>query len=95
VLSLSVLFPVCFFKKNFRKSAGCSKNEGHWRWDGGLAIGERRSLVALKSISEKEKGLSNIQEVTDQIDGSEVRFEVVERDGRCMDKVLVHILSNL
>jgi len=71
------------------------RNDGHWLWDGGLAIGERRRPVALKSIIEKEEGLLNTLGVTDQIDGSELGFEVVDMDGRRVDKVLVHILSNL
>lgn len=60
-----------------------------------MAIGERRRPVALKSIIEKEEGLLNTLGVTDQIDGSELGFEVVDMDGRRVDKVLVHILSNL
>jgi putative hemolysin len=75
--------------------------DGSWLVDGGISIDELRASIALPEIREAEAGqfetlaglimtrLSRLPKVGDHITWNDLRFEVVDMDGRRVDKVLI------
>ncbi len=77
------------------------RDDGSWLLDGLLPIDDLRSLFDIEDLSEEEASifetlggfvmmhLGRIPEVSDHFEWSGLRFEVLDMDGRRVDKVLV------
>jgi putative hemolysin len=77
------------------------RNDGSWLVDGDVSLDDLRAHVRLPSIPEEEVGqyetlaglvmtrLSRVPHVGDHVEWETLRFEVVDMDGRRVDKVLI------
>ena len=77
------------------------RSDGSWLIDGGLPVQQLKELLKLNELPREETGafqtiagfvidnLRNIPSEGDHFDYRDYRFEVVDMDGRRIDKVLV------
>jgi putative hemolysin len=76
------------------------RDDGTWLLDGGIPMAELRNRLELKSLPEEDKGryhtlsglvmllLARVPRTGDRVDWDGWRFEVVDMDGKRIDKVL-------
>jgi len=77
------------------------RQDGSWLMDGLIPVPELKDRLELKELPEEDRGryntlagmimllLGRLPEITDRVDWEGWRFEVVDRDGKRGDKVLV------
>jgi putative hemolysin len=77
------------------------RGDGSWLLDGLIPVPELKDRLGLKALPEEERGryntlagmimllLGRLPVVTDRVDWQDWRFEVVDMDGKRIDKVLV------
>ena len=76
------------------------RDDGTWLLDGGIPMAELRNRLELKSLPEEDKGryhtlsglvmllLARVPRIGDRVEWDGWRFEVVDMDGKRIDKVL-------
>jgi putative hemolysin len=89
-----------FKTKNNETAWAVQREDGSWLLDGLIPIPELKDRLALKSVPEEERAryhtlagmlmlqLGRMPRVTDHIEWEDWRFEIVDLDGRRIDKVL-------
>ncbi len=82
------------------------RDDGSWLIDGSMQIDEWKELLSIKDMTEKDTGtyntlggfmmhqLKRIPKETDSIKFKKYKFEVVDMDGKKVDKVLISLLPN-
>ncbi|MBI1280466.1 MAG: DUF21 domain-containing protein [Anaerolineaceae bacterium] len=88
------------------KPGATLREDGSWLLDGLLPVDEFKTILAVKHLADEEEGhfqtlggfvmtqLGRIPNAADHFESDGLRFEVVDMDGRRVDKVLVARLSN-
>ena len=82
------------------------RDDGSWLFDGLIPVPELKDRLELKELPEEDRGryntlagmimllLGHLPRTTDRVDWSGWRFEVVDMDGKRVDKVLVVPIAN-
>lgn len=88
------------------KPGATQREDGSWLLDGLLPIDEFKTILDVKTLPEEEEGhyqtlggfvmtrLGKIPDATDHFEANGLRFEVMDMDGRRVDKVLVARLTD-
>lgn len=89
-----------FVPQNAEDAWAVQREDGSWLLDGSIAIPEMKDRLLLKSVPEEEKGryntvsgmvlllLGRMPTTGDYVDWQGWRFEVVDMDGKRIDKIL-------
>lgn len=94
-----------FMPRNADDAWAVQREDGSWLLDGAIPIPEMKDCLALKSVPEEDRGryhtlsgmvmllLGRVPATGNQVDWSGWRFEVVDMDGKRIDKVLASPLA--
>jgi putative hemolysin len=78
------------------------REDGSWLMDGLIPVPEMKDRLELKDLPEEDRGryntlagmvmllLGRLPDITDRVQWEDWRFEVVDMDGKRVDKVLVY-----
>lgn len=89
-----------FVPENAEDAWAVQRDDGSWLLDGSIPISEMKDRLLLKNVPEEEKGryhtvsgmvmllLGRMPSTGDRVDWSGWRFEVVDMDGKRIDKIL-------
>lgn len=89
-----------FVPENAEDAWAVQRDDGSWLLDGSIPISEMKDRLLLKNVPEEEKGryhtvsgmvmllLGRMPSTGDHVDWSGWRFEVVDMDGKRIDKIL-------
>lgn len=95
-----------FTPRNAEDAWAVRRDDGSWLLDGAIPIPEMKDRLELKSVPEEEKGryhtisgmimllLGRVPGTGDHVDWNGWRFEVVDMDGKRIDKVLATPILN-
>jgi len=82
------------------------RTDGSWLMDGLIPVPEIKDRLELKELPEEDRGryntlagmvmllLGRLPHITDSVDWAGWRFEVIDLDGKRVDKVLVSRIDN-
>ncbi len=94
-----------FAVKSAEDSWAVQREDGSWLFDGLIPTPELRDRLELKELPEEDRGryntlagmimllLGRLPETTDKVDWESWRFEVIDMDGKRIDKVLATVLE--
>jgi putative hemolysin len=94
-----------FTPRNVEESWAIKRDDGSWLLDGLIPIPELKDRLSLRNVPEEEKGgyhtlsgmmmllLGKLPQTTDKADWDGWRFEVVDIDGKRVDKVMASPLE--
>lgn len=94
-----------FMPRNADDAWALQREDGSWLLDGAIPIPEMKDCLALKTVPEEDRGryhtlsgmvmllLGRVPATGDQVDWGGWRFEVVDMDGKRIDKVLASQLA--
>ncbi len=89
-----------FQPRNAEDAWAVARGDGSWLLDGLIPVPELKDRLDLKAVPEEEKGryntlsgmfmwlLGRVPQTTDRVDWEGWRLEIVDMDGRRIDKVL-------
>jgi putative hemolysin len=94
-----------FTPSNAEDAWAVQREDGSWLLDGLIPIPELKDLLGLQSVPEEDKGryhtisgmlmllMGRLPTTGDCVDWQGWRFEVVDMDGKRVDKVLASVLT--
>jgi putative hemolysin len=68
------------------------RQDGSWLLDGMLEVDEFKEIFNLQILPHEDEYLGRVPQATDHFEWQGLRFEVIDMDGRRVDKVLVTTL---
>jgi putative hemolysin len=95
-----------FQSRNPETSWAVQREDGSWLLDGHIPVPELKDRLGLSSVPEEERGryhtlsgmmmllTGRLPKITDTIQWQDWKFEIVDMDGKTIDKVLASRLSN-